>query len=139
MKSERTREMNKVLVTGNLARDPEKMRTENGIVIVNDTIAVNRQFKDKNGERGVDFIQFTAFNQPADYLAKYARKGDKVEIVGRWQNRQYTEKDTNKVRTISEIIVEQCSLLTSKKEKEEQEPAKAEEKQEPILDDDLPF
>lgn len=140
MTQERKRkEMNKVLVTGNLVRPIDKRMTESGRVIVNNTIAVNRQYKDKDGERGVDFIPFTAFGQSADYLDHYAVKGDKREIVGRWQNRQYTDKN-NQTRQVSELIVEYVSLLTPKKDRAETaEQAKEEPKAEAPIDDDLPF
>jgi single-strand DNA-binding protein len=140
MTQERKRkEMNKVLVTGNLVRPIDKRMTESGRVIVNNTIAVNRQYKDKDGERGVDFIPFTAFGQSADYLDHYAVKGDKREIVGRWQNRQYTDKNNQK-RQVSELIVEYVSLLTPKKDRAETaEQAKEEPKAEAPIDDDLPF
>ena len=140
MTQERKRkEMNKVLVTGNLVRPIDKRMTESGRVIVNNTIAVNRQYKDKDGERGVDFIPFTAFGQSADYLDHYAVKGDKREIVGRWQNRQYTDKN-NQTRQVSERIVEYGSLLTPKKDRAETaEQAKEEPKAEAPIDDDLPF
>ena len=140
MTQERKRkEMNKVLVTGNLVRPIDKRMTESGRVIVNNTIAVNRQYKDKDGERGVDFIPFTAFGQSADYLDYYAVKGDKREIVGRWQNRQYTDKN-NQTRQVSELIVEYVSLLTPKKDRAETaEQAKEEPKAEAPIDDDLPF
>lgn len=140
MTQERKRkEMNKVLVTGNLVRPIDKRMTESGRVIVNNTIAVNRQYKDKDGERGVDFIPFTAFGQSADYLDHYAVKGDKLEIVGRWQNRKYTDKN-NQERQVSELIVEYVSLLTPKKDRAEtSEQAKEETKAEAPIDDDLPF
>lgn len=140
MTQERKRkEMNKVLVTGNLVRPIDKRMTESGRVIVNNTIAVNRQYKDKDGERGVDFIPFTAFGQSADYLDHYAVKGDKLEIVGRWQNRKYTDKN-NQERQVSELIVEYVSLLTPKKDRAETaEQAKEEPKAEAPIDDDLPF
>lgn len=131
--------MNKVLVTGNLVRPIEKTMTRGGRSIVNNTIAVNRQYKDKDGERGVDFIPFTAFGQSADYLDHYAIKGDKMEIVGRWQNRKYTDKN-NQERQVSELIVEYVSLLTPKKDRAETaEQAKEEPKAEAPIDDDLPF
>lgn len=131
--------MNKVLVTGNLVRPIEKRITESGRSIVNNTIAVNRQYKDKDGQREVDFIPFTAFGQSADYLDHYAIKGDKMEIVGRWQNRKYTDKN-NQERQVSELIVEYVSLLTPKKDRAETaEQAKEEPKAEAPIDDDLPF
>lgn len=131
--------MNKVLVTGNLVRPIDKRMTESGRVIVNNTIAVNRQYKDKDGQREVDFIPFTAFGQSADYLDHYAVKGDKLEIVGRWQNRKYTDKN-NQERQVSELIVEYVSLLTPKKDRAEtSEQAKEEPKAEAPIDDDLPF
>lgn len=140
MTQERKRkEMNKVLVTGNLVRPIEKRVTEGGRSIVNNTIAVNRQYKDKDGQREVDFIPFTAFGQSADYLDRYAIKGDKMEIVGRWQNRKYTDKN-NQERQVSELIVEYVSLLTPKKDRAETaEQAKEEPKAEAPIDDDLPF
>jgi len=102
--------MNKVILTGNLTKDIEARQTANGKNVVSSTIAVNREYKEADGSYATDFINFVAWGVQADYLANYAKKGDRLEIVGRWQVRSY-EKDGQKVR-VDEVVAESLAVFT---------------------------
>ena len=103
--------MNKVILTGNLVRDPELKQTPSGTNVVENTIAVNRDRKDANGEYQTDFIPFVAWGGQAEYIARNGRKGDRAEIVGRWQQREYTDRDGNR-RRVDEVQVENLSVFS---------------------------
>lgn len=107
--------MNKVILSGNLVRVPELRRTPNGTSVCESTIAVNRERKDANGEYSADFIPFVCWQQQAEYLVRNGRKGDRVELVGRWQQREYTDRDGNR-RRADEVQVENISVFSRQQE-----------------------
>jgi len=109
--------MNKVILTGNLTHDIEVKATGNGKSVASGSIAVRREYKDPNGEYGTDFVNFVAWGYQADYLGQYARKGDRVEIVGRWQVRYYENDDGKKVR-VDEVVIENVSVTLSRQKSE---------------------
>ena len=111
--------MNKVMLTGNLARDVEVKQTTNGKEVVTNAVAVRRENRADNGEYLTDFIEFTAWGQQAEFLGKYARKGDRVEIVGRWQVRTYTD-DSGKNRRADECVVENISVFSRRQDAQDQ-------------------
>ena len=129
--------MNKVILSGHLTADPELSQTTSGKKVVSACIGVNRERKEADGTYGTDFINFVAWEATAEYLARYARKGDRVELCGRWQVRQYTDRNGNK-RIVNEVQVESLSAFP----KQNREPQYS-EPQTPnfseIKDDDLPF
>lgn len=104
--------MNKVILIGNLTRDPEMRQTTNGTNVCTFTLAVNRRFKDKNtGEAATDFFTVIAWRQLAELCGRYLAKGRKVCITGELQNRSYDAKDGTK-RYVTEIIAEDVEFLT---------------------------
>ena len=82
--------MNNVVLSGRLTVVPEVKFTKSGKEVVNASIAVNRNRKDANGERIVDFFDFTVWGQTAQYLAKFADKGARIEISGALRQQKYT-------------------------------------------------
>lgn len=132
--------MNKVILTGNLTRDPELSQTASGISMCRMSVAVNRPFTNQDGEREVDFFNITAWRAQAENCGKYLSKGKKVGIVGRMQTRTY-EKDGVKCYA-TDIIAEEVEFL-SPRSNEAQEPNQGGKKSirdgEPIYDEDLPF
>lgn len=131
--------MNKVILTGNLVRDPELKQTQNGKSVISNAIAVNREIKDANGQYQTDFIDFTAWGNQAEYLARYGHKGDRVELCGRWQQRTWQDRDGNN-RRADECMVENLSVFS----RQPSEPQKTEQKATPTIptfsdDGDLPF
>lgn len=102
--------MNKVVLIGNLVRDPEVRATQSGISVCNFTVAVNRRFKKENGEQETDFLNVIAWRQLAELCGKYLAKGRKVAVTGSIQTRQYEAKDGSK-RTAWDIVADEVEFL----------------------------
>ena len=103
--------MNKVILIGNLTRDPEQRTTGSGVSVCSFSIAVNRRFSNQQGEKVTDFFNIIAWRQLGDLCAKYLAKGRKVCITGELQNRSYEAKDDTK-RYVTEIIADDVEFLT---------------------------
>lgn len=125
--------MNKVTIIGNLTRDPEIAETPTGVTVCKFSVAVNRKYKDDNGEVVTDFFNVVAWRGLAENCGKYLAKGKKVAVVGTLQNRSYTDKN-GVTRYVTEIIAEEAEFLTPRAE--EQPKAKLTEVED---DDGLPF
>ena len=109
--------MNKFIGTGRNTKDGEFRTSESGIAIYNNTLAMTNNFKNKEGNYDSEFINYVAYRQTAEFLNKYSKKGTLVEIEGRISTRTYDKQDGKK-GYITEIIVENASVL----EKKQQEP-----------------
>jgi len=105
--------MNKVILIGRLTRDPEMRTTGSGINVTSFSVAVQRNFTDQSGERGVDFFNCTAWRKQAENIAKYCFKGSQVAVEGRLQNREYDAQDGTK-RRVTEIQADSVTFLGSK-------------------------
>ncbi len=134
--------LNHICVAGRLVRDPELRRTGNGIPVVSFALAVDRDRKNDNGERDVDFIDVVAFRSTAEFVNSYFTKGRMAIVSGRLQIRAWTDNDGNKRRN-AEIVAENVYFGDSKKESSDvhggsySAPA---QNFEPLDDsDDLPF
>ena len=125
--------MNKVILIGNLTRDPELAETSNGVKVCRFSIAVNRDYTNSNGEKITDFFNITAWRGLAENCGKYLAKGRKVAIVGSLQNRTYEDKDGNK-RAVMDIIASDVEFLSPK---EEESKPRRDDRLIPV--DDLPF
>lgn len=97
--------LNKTIVMGRLTRDPEMRTTANGIAVARFTLAVERDFKQENGERAVDYLDCVAWRSAAVFVNKYSAKGRMAVISGRLQNNSWTDNDGAKHRS-TEINVE---------------------------------
>ena len=124
---------------GNLVREVDLKKTQSGKSVANFTLAINRY-----GDE-VDFLDFVAWEQRADVLAKYTTKGTKIGVTGSVQKRSYENKEGNKVY-ITEIVAHQVHLIDTRKQEPMHEPEPQYEVEEdfsgPALDissDDLPF
>ena len=115
--------MNKVILTGRLTKDIEVKTTANDKEYCSFTIAVDRKFKDADGNRQADFISCTAWNKTAEFLGKYFHKGSRIGICGSIQTRSY-EKDGQKV-FVTEVLVEEAEFLDSKTDSQPQPQPKA--------------
>lgn len=133
--------MNKIIVSGRLTKDGETRSTESGKQVYSGSVAVNRKFKNKDGEYETDFFNFTYWNIN-DKFSQYLKKGKQVVIEGNLQNRSYKDKNGDK-KHITEIIVESIELTgESKKETSEQQmniKTEYQENQIVLEDSDLPF
>lgn len=132
--------MNKVILIGNLTKDPELSETSSGVKFCKFGIAVNRPFANSDGEREVDFFNITTWRGQAETCAKFLAKGKKVCVVGSLQNRAYEDKSGVK-RTVTDVVASEIEFLSARSEDEEKPDKKCEEKPklEPYDDDDLPF
>ena len=107
--------LNKIIVMGRLTRDPELRRTGGGTAVTSFTLAVDRDFKDQNGDKETDFIDVVAWRNTAEFVSKYFTKGRMAVVEGRLQIRDWTDKDGSKRRS-AEIIAENVYFGDSKHE-----------------------
>ena len=131
--------MNQCFLIGNLTKDVELRTTQNGIANCAFTLAVNRRFKNAQGETETDFFNIVAWRQLAELCAKYLSRGRKCAITGSIQNRSYQAQDGSK-RYVTEIIAENVEFLSS--QQNEEAPAKKEKTNSgftEVNDDELPF
>lgn len=135
--------MNKVVITGNIVREPDYRATTNGTPVCSFTIAVRRNRKDSSGTYPSDFINCVAWRNTAEFIHNYFFKGSPIGVVGEVQTRSYTDKNGN-TRHITEVIVSEAEFNGRKEKDTEQEkpiqevfPELAEF--DPAPDDDLPF
>lgn len=144
--------MNQAILTGRITKDLELNYTGNGTAVLNFSIAVERPFKNKNGERETDFINLVAFRNTAENINKFFNKGDGIGVIGRIQTGSYENKEGQRVYT-TDVIVDQFDFPIQNKQpqqvqKQENPFANAGTDSNPfvedsneatILDDDLPF
>ncbi len=104
---------NKALIMGNLARDPELKFTPGGQAVGNFSVAVNRTWKDKSGEKqeAVDFIPVVVWGATAENCDKYLKKGSPALVEGRIQTRSYEAKDGSGKRYVTEIVASDVVFL----------------------------
>ena len=107
--------MNKAILIGNLTRDPEMRTTGSGTAVTSFSIAVQRRFANKSGEKETDFIPIVAWKNTAEICMKYLRKGSKVAVSGSIQTRSYEASDGSR-RYITEIVADEVEFLTKSTE-----------------------
>lgn len=107
--------MNKVIITGNLTKDPEKRTTQQGTSVTSFTVAVQRRFKNQDGNYDADFINCVAWRGTADFVANYFKKGSRIGVVGSIQTRSYEDNSGNK-RYVTEVIADEVEFEGGKKQ-----------------------
>ena len=145
--------LNNVSLVGRTTRDVELRYTPSNVAVATFTLAVNRTFKNENGEREADFINCVMWRQQAENLANWAKKGALIGITGRIQTRSYDNQQGQRVY-VTEVVAEQFQLLESKGQQGNQTQQKPQVQQQTpdfsrnentntnpleISDDDLPF
>lgn len=105
--------LNKCIFLGRIVNDLEIKQTPSGVSVLTFTIAVDRNFKNANGEYDTDFIKCVAFRSVSEFIGKYFYKGRMIAIDGHMQNRNYEDKNGDK-RYITEIIVDNASFTGEK-------------------------
>ena len=105
--------LNKIILMGRLTRDPELRRTESGTAVCSFSIAVDRDFKSKNGEKETDFIDIVSWRATAEFVSKYFQKGSMIAIEGSLQTRQYQDKQGSN-RTKVEVLANNVSFCGAK-------------------------
>jgi len=140
--------MNKVILIGNLTKDPELTTTTSGISVCRFALAVSRRFTNSDGERETDFINVVVWRNLADNCHKFLKKGSKAAVVGTLQTRSYDAQDGSK-RYTTEVVADEVEFISSARNGGEEDgtgytaPKPAVKKEtaelEEIDDDSLPF
>ena len=110
--------MNNVNLIGRLTKAPELKQTASNTSVLTGTLAVNRTFKNQNGERETDFINIVAWRQTAEIIAQYCGKGSQIGITGRIQTRNYENQQGQRVY-VTEVVAEHVDLLDSKSDSQQ--------------------
>ena len=107
--------MNQVILMGRLTRDPELRHTQSGLPVASFSLAVDRRFGGRDGERQTDFIDCVAWRQTAEFLSKYFTKGRMCAVHGTLQIRDWQDKEGNKRRS-AEVVVDNVYFCGDKRE-----------------------
>ena len=110
--------LNRIILMGRLTRDPELRHTQTGTPVASFSLAVDRDFKDKQtGEKATDFIDIVAWRQTAEFVSRFFTKGRMAVVEGRLQLRDWTDKEGNKRRS-AEVVADNVYFGDSKKDAE---------------------
>lgn len=109
--------MNNIVIHGRLTRDPEQKMFENDSSVTNFTVAVDRAYKDKSGEKQTDFFDCKAWGKRGDVIAKFFSKGSEIVVSGEMQSRKYQDKDGNG-RTAWQVQLNDFDFCGSKADKD---------------------
>lgn len=110
--------LNRIIIMGRLARDPELRRTQNGTAVTSFALAVDRDFKDKTtGEKQCDFIDCVAWKNTAEFVRNYFTKGRIAIVEGKLQTRTWSDKNGDKRKSV-EVIVDSAYFGDSKRDSE---------------------
>ena len=113
--------MNKCELIGRLTKEPEIRNTSSQVAVCKFTIAVDRKFKNKDGEKETDFINCVAWRQTATFISSYFHKGSKIAIVGSIQTRTF-DGDDGKRQYITEVVVDEAEFVESKNSSSQSKP-----------------
>ena len=142
--------LNNVSLVGRLTNDVNLRYTPSNVAVATFTLAVNRTFKNENGDREADFINCVMWRQQAENLANWAKKGALIGVTGRIQTRSYDNQQGQRVY-VTEVVAEQFQFLESRNSQgQSQNQTRPAQQQAPdfsrqttnpldISDDDLPF
>lgn len=132
--------INNVTLVGRLTKEPELKYTPSGVAVANFTLAINRSFADKNGNRETDFINCIVWRKAAENTANYLKKGSLAGVTGRIETRSYEGQDGKRVY-VTEVVAENVQFLEPKGAGSQttQKPKEENKGQIDISDDDLPF
>ena len=134
--------LNKIMLQGRLTRDPELRHTQSGTAVATFALAVERDFKEQDGSRKTDFIDIVAWRGTGEFAAKYLARGRMAVVEGRFQLRDWMDKDGNKRRQ-AEVVAEHLYFCDTRREDERHEGGNypTEQQFEEMQDDDgeLPF
>ncbi len=129
--------LSQTIIIGRATKEPEIRQTQSGVAVATFTIAVDRNFKNQNGEKETDFFSIICWRGLAETVGRYLGKGRLVAVSGRLQNRSYEAKDGTK-RYITEIVASEVQFLD--RAKDAQSSQQPQSGFVPVEDDDeLPF
>lgn len=115
-----TNVLNQIIIVGRLVKDPFIRETDSGIKVSNITLAVDRNFKNSNGEYETDFLDCILWKGIAASTAEYCRQGDLIGVKGRLQSRVYVNDNGDKKYT-KEVVAEKVTFLNTKNHVQESE------------------
>lgn len=133
--------LNRIILIGRLTKDPELRYTPNGVAVSQFTLAVDRNFKNQQGQKETDFINIVVWQKQAESVANYLFKGKMAAVDGRLQIRNYEGKDGQR-KYITEVIAETVRFLSPKSESDNSSNSGSSDfigGQFEGADDDLPF
>jgi len=147
--------VNKVILLGNVGKDPEIRSTGGGTMVANLTLATSDRFQDQSGnwQDRTEWHNLVAFKRTAEIIRDYVKKGTKLYVEGKLQTRSWDDKDTGQKKYRTEIIINDLSLLSGRDEGgysrgsssstasfDQRQPAGADDyASTEISDDDIPF
>ncbi|KEF38888.1 single-strand binding protein [Schinkia azotoformans MEV2011] len=108
--------INQVTLVGRITKDPELRYTGDGIAVSNFTIALNRNFKNANGQYDTDFVNCNIWRKPAETVANFCLKGSLIGITGRLQSRHYENSEGKRVY-VTEVVAEDIKFISLKNNK----------------------
>lgn len=114
--------LNKIVIMGRFTKDPEIRRTQSDTAVASFTLAVDRDYAPKGGEKQTDFIDCVAWRQTAEFIGKYFWRGMPAVVTGELNSRHWTDKENNK-RTSWEINVDKIYFAGEKKDRNATVPA----------------
>ena len=139
--------MNRFVGVGRLTKDVSLNYTQNGKAVANYTVAINRPFKNQQGENEADFINGVVWGKGAENLANYMKKGSQIGIDGRLQTRTY-ENNNGQTVFVTEVVADSVQFLESKGSQQTQQQSQQPQQHQTfdqagegvdISDQDLPF
>ncbi|HFI0217930.1 TPA: single-stranded DNA-binding protein [Streptococcus suis] len=131
--------INNVVLVGRMTRDAELRYTPSNQAVATFTLAVNRNFKNQDGEREADFVNVVIWRQQAENLANWAKKGALIGVTGRIQTRSYDNQQGQRVY-VTEVVAESFQLLESRgQQSNSQDGSFGNSSPMDIQDEDLPF
>lgn len=132
---------NHIIIMGRLTKDPELRYTDSGAAVASFTLACDRDFKDKSGQKATDFIDIVAWRNTAEFVSKYFSKGRVAVVSGRLQIRIWQDKDGNN-RRAAEVVAENIYFGDSKGDSKQEMPKITPQDDYALLDEEegeLPF
>ncbi len=135
---------NKVILLGNLTRDPEVRYTPSGTAVASFAIAVNRRYKQGDETKDeVSYIDIVVFGKQAEACGQYLNKGDGILVDGRLQQRRWDDKETGQKRSKVEVVAQSVNFMPKRSGQQaavskggaESEPMP----EPPVGEDDIPF
>ena len=113
--------INRIVLIGRLTANPELRFTTNNTAVTSFTLAVDRNFKNENGNKEADFINVVAWNKKAELIHEYVQKGDLIGVIGRLQVRKY-QNERGENRRATEVVLEEIEFLRNKPKEDKAAP-----------------
>ena len=140
--------VNKVILVGNVGKDPEVKYAPSGVVLAKFSLATNERFKDKSGEwqDRTEWHNVLAWQRLAEIVGEYVRKGAKLYIEGKLQTSSWEDRSSGEKKYRTEIVARDIVLLGSREEVDDSDAGSVQDEREPVhagagevLDEDIPF